>query len=304
MRANSPEAFGLAAFFVGVATLVRWGVMTMGIDSPLVFSTYFPAVLLAMLIGGARAAMLATGLGGAIAYAVFLPHERLLPPTLPNSAHLTLFLVANLVMIWILDRFQRRVSRLREEDARHLTLAREHQHRVKNALFVVETIVRQSLGADPRLAQTINQRIRGGLASVDISYGSSPQPVGAAALLTRQLEPFGLERFDLQADQSRFKSNAQSIVALAVHELATNAVKYGSLSMAGGRVSVCFGVADRRATLSWREFGGPPVREPKRRGYGSVLLRRLVEAAGGSIKVDFRREGLAAEISLPANRLH
>lgn len=89
-------------------------------------------------------------------------------------------------------------------------------------------------------------------------------------------------------------------MALAVHELATNALKYGALSAPEGRVAVTWRTLDSRAMISWRETGGPPVRLPQKRGYGSIMLRRLIEASGGSMVMEFPPTGVTAEISITA----
>jgi two-component sensor histidine kinase len=299
LRPNSPAAYGAAVLLVAVAALVRLGVGLLELQSPLVFSTFYPAILLAILIGGAGPALLATGLSALAGLVLFLPQGASVTHGSSVVVSLSLFLGANLFTIWAVRGYQARISRLVAEDAHNLTLSREQNHRVRNALFIIETIVRGSLKDDPTRARTINQRIRGALSFVDIRYGASSRPIGVAALLTRQLEPFGLEQFDIDADASPLPASAQHLIALAAHELATNAMKHGALSTPDGRVSVGFAVGDRRATLSWRESGGPRVVEPNRRGYGSVLLRRLVEAAGGEIVLHFRPDGLAAKLTLP-----
>jgi len=285
---------------VAAATLLRMGMGALGDEETLALWTYYPAVLLAMLSGGVGPALLATVLGALAGCVAFLPYPHLpAVPSLVRDQNLTLFVAASLAVVWVVDRYQVRLRTLMDEDARHLTLAREQHHRMQNALFVLEMIVRESLKSDPELARTINQRIRGALAAVEIRYAASPRAIDAAALLKRELEPFNLERFDVDADPDALSAKAQSLVALATRELATNAVKYGALSAPRGRVRVGWSVCDGQATLSWRERGGPAVREPRRRGYGSVLLRRLVEATGGTMTLEFRPEGVAADIVLP-----
>ena len=70
------------------------------------------------------------------------------------------------------------------------------------------------------------------------------------------------------------------------------------LSVPEGRVTVTWRTLDGRAVISWREGGGPPVRRPQKRGYGSIMLRRLIEAAGGSMTMEFPATGVTAEITL------
>jgi two-component sensor histidine kinase len=92
---------------------------------------------------------------------------------------------------------------------------------------------------------------------------------------------------------------------LALHELATNAVKYGALSAPEGRVEVSWtlrqtGKGKRLVEIDWRERDGPPVTPPKRQGFGSRLLERgLAQRVGGTVKLDFRPAGLECRICLP-----
>jgi two-component sensor histidine kinase len=90
---------------------------------------------------------------------------------------------------------------------------------------------------------------------------------------------------------------------MVVHELATNAVKYGGLSRPGGTVSVWWGVEDERLDLTWIEHGGPPVSPPTRRGFGSRLIERSLDAqAGGSAGLEFAPAGVICRVSLPLGR--
>jgi two-component sensor histidine kinase len=246
--------------------------------------------------------MLALLLGGFAAYWLFMPPPHgFAPLTLAQALNLALYAGSCGLILLIIDRYQRAVARLRQEDANHLTLAREQGHRVSNALAVVEAIVQQSLRGAPEQARMINQRIRSALAGIDLGDRATGPPMRLGDLLTAELEPYDLARFDLQGeDEGPLTPESRNVLALAVHELATNALKHGALSVPDGGVTVAWRTHAGGATISWREAGGPPVQPPKKRGYGSVLLRRLVEGAGGAIAIDFRPTGLAAEISLPS----
>ncbi len=295
---TSAEAYAFAAICVSVATIFMLGVKGSGVQGLAVFSAYYPAVLLAVLVGGKRCGALAATLGGLAAYYFFIPPlEQVAFVDAAGLLDLTLFGAASALIILIIDWYQRAVLRLGQEDAEHLTLAREEQHRARNAVIVVETIVRQSLPGDPVLARTINQRIRAGFADIDIHLLS--RPISMGALLTQELRPFDLTRFAFDGDgDTLLAPRVSRLLTLAVHELATNALKYGALSAPGGRMTVAWRTGDGRVMLSWRETGGPPVEPPKKRGYGSIMLSRLVEAAGGAITVEFPPTGATAEISL------
>lgn len=307
LRPNSVDAFAFAGACVVIATVLRLAVTTSGVHGLVIYSTYYPAALLATLIGGRAAGILAAALGGVAAHWLFAPQLRHFAPfTVSDALNLALYGGACALIILIIDWYQRIVLRLQQEDARHLTLACEQRHRVRNAIAVVEAIVQLSLGDEPDRAKSINRRIRAGLAEIDIKDQAAKQPVGLRDLLTVELQPYGLERFLLEGQgEPSLPCAARGVLALAVHELTTNALKYGALSVPDGRVKVNWRTHGGQLTISWRETGGPLVQPPQKRGYGSIMLRRLVEAVGGNLAVEFQPAGVTAEITLalePARR--
>ena len=300
-RPDRPEAFVFAALCVVTATLVRLSLVATGAQELATFATYYPAVLLAMLVGGRRAGILAAAIGGVAAYFMFMPPAyRFGPLTLSDALDLALYGGACAPIIVIIDWYKRSVLLLKQEDANHLTVAREQHHRMLNAAYVVELIVRDSLKDDPAQARIINQRIRAALAGVGIHGRAATQPISLRALFTNELAPFGRGRIRLCGPElPLLPANLRTVVSLAGHELVTNALKYGALSNAQGRVTIKWRMDKEAIKLSWRETGGPPVTAPTRRGYGSVMLRRLVDGVGGALETQFQATGLVAEISLP-----
>jgi two-component sensor histidine kinase len=205
------------------------------------------------------------------------------------------------MIILIIGGYRRAVHRLRHEDARHLTLAREQHHRVRNAAALVEGIVQLSLRDDPARAKAIIRRVRAGLTEIGVRDRSSGKPVNLREVLAAELQPYDLTRFSLEGEPDRtLSAEARDVVCLALHELTTNALKYGALSAPEGRVTVAWRTVDDRVVINWREAGGPPVKPPKRRGYGSIMLSRVMESAKGALSIDFQPTGVTAEISLPA----
>ena len=92
---------------------------------------------------------------------------------------------------------------------------------------------------------------------------------------------------------------AAQTIAMCVHELATNAAKYGALSLPEGHVQIDWDTVGERLILRWTESGGPPVAAPKRHGFGTRVIEGLICAQKGEIHFDWRREGLACEIIMP-----
>ncbi len=210
----------------------------------------------------------------------------------------------------------------RESAARRQTmLLHELNHRVKNSLATVQGIAAQTLrgDADPETARrAFMARLLALAKTHDLLTATAWSGSGVREVVLAELVPFRDEarpgRVELEGPEVELAPNATVALGMAVHELATNAVKYGSLSVPGGRVMVrwsmpmsagpgCTGSA-RRLHLTWTETGGPPVVPPSRRGFGSRLIERgLARELGGSARIEFAPEGVrcAMDLSLTDN---
>ena len=108
------------------------------------------------------------------------------------------------------------------------------------------------------------------------------------------------ERFQIEGSSLPLPPKATLALSLALHELCTNAVKYGALSTREGRVCIRWHAATDRFRLTWEEIGGPPVSQPKRQGFGSVLITRvLADDLDGLVKLDYRPSGLICTVEAP-----
>ncbi|MEE8468274.1 MAG: PAS domain-containing protein, partial [Planctomycetota bacterium] len=201
-------------------------------------------------------------------------------------------------------------DRVLEEERRELMM-RELDHRVKNMLATVMAVADRTLhgSADlPEFAAAFRGRIAS-LAQVHEALTHSKwQGASLRDLVQRALAPYRGEDFDRISIEGRdltLSIHAAPPLAMALHELATNAVKYGSLSVPTGRLDIVFEVspaAERhRVRLCWMESGGPPVVQPKERGFGLTLIEQGVEyQLGGQVKLDLHPTGLCCEIVFTA----
>ena len=185
------------------------------------------------------------------------------------------------------------------------TLAREAEHRSKNLLANVQAAVNLSKAATvDGLKEAIEGRIRA-LANVTSLFVES-RWIGAelSAIAARELEPYsetGSRRVAMDGPQVLLEPDAAQAIAVTLHELATNAAKYGALSVADGRVDLRWShEADGQLQLRWTEIGGPPVQEPTRRGFGRRVIEQLMVQLKGKTRFDWRAEGLVCEIGLRA----
>ncbi|WP_418159769.1 PAS domain S-box protein [Benzoatithermus flavus] len=201
----------------------------------------------------------------------------------------------------------RDVTERKQAEARQALLRRELNHRVKNILAVVQSVAlmtgkgAETVGA---FLQAFDGRLQALAGANELLVRDGWQATGLAALLRQALLPHGLEegRFALRVASLPVSAALAQDLALALHELATNAVKYGALSVPEGRVVIEAGpVEDGTALrLVWREEGGPPVTAPARQGFGTRLLGQLfARQHGGSVTLDWQARGLVCRTEVP-----
>jgi PAS domain S-box-containing protein len=185
------------------------------------------------------------------------------------------------------------------------TLAREAEHRSKNLLATVQATVSLSHSDTPEgLKQAIEGRILA-LAKVHSLFVET-RWIGAelSTIARQELSPY-FEKDEtgirINGPQVLLEPNAAQVVAVTLHELATNAAKYGALSVPNGQISLeWLHEADGRLILRWTETGGPAVKPPKRQGFGTRIIERMIRQLKGKARFDWHADGLACEITLQA----
>ncbi|HYG30446.1 MAG TPA: HWE histidine kinase domain-containing protein [Allosphingosinicella sp.] len=196
----------------------------------------------------------------------------------------------------------RDVTERRRAEERQRLLVNELNHRVKNTLALVQGLALQSFkdGRDMAEARAAFQlRLAALAAAHDLLTRESWEGATLEALAaeTLGLHDGGEARIAWQGPPVRLNPKAAVSLVMALHELCTNAAKYGALSVPGGRVEVGWSVDGDLLTILWRERGGPPVRPPERRGFGFRMIERALAAdLDGSARLDFEPEGLICRI--------
>jgi two-component sensor histidine kinase len=196
-------------------------------------------------------------------------------------------------------------ERRRAEEHQRL-LVNELNHRVKNTLAIVQGIARQSFrGPDSPHPQ--REAFEGRLAALSAAHNLLTRESWEAApigqIVEDALAPHGRERVRSGGPELRLPPKTAVSLALAMHELGTNAAKYGALSVADGEVSVSWAVTGDRLTLVWEEKGGPAVTSPAARGFGTRMIERALAAEfGGEARILFEPGGVVCrlEARLPA----
>ena len=201
----------------------------------------------------------------------------------------------------------RDITEQKRNQAQIAILAREAEHRAKNVLATVQATVHLTQSDTPDgLKQAIEGRIQA-LANVHRLFVES-RWAGAEihSVVTDELAAYcqqGETRARIDGPNLLLDTNLAQTIAVTLHELATNAAKYGALSVPDGHVQVEWSRAsDGRLVLRWTETGGPPVKAPPtRRGFGTRVMDRMIRGQSkGEIRFDWRAEGLVCEIALPA----
>ena len=200
----------------------------------------------------------------------------------------------------------RDVTDRRYADERQKLLLNELNHRVKNTLAIVQSIARQTLGDAPE-RKTLEARLMALSRAHDMLTAKSWENGYLKTAVTAELEPFrrpdGPE-IRVHGPELKLGVNATVAMAMAVHELAANASKYGALSQPGGRADLSWEVHDGMVTLDWRESGGPPVEAPARRGFGARMLERgLARQVNGRAELEFAPDGVHYRIEAPLQML-
>lgn len=194
--------------------------------------------------------------------------------------------------------------RLADEQVR--TVARELEHRVKNIFGLMQALVRQSARSAESVSQYQEalearlQALSGAQALISAAVGDDI--VELSALVRAALEPFGIDRNGggARGPEVAVKSTLAVPLALMLHELGTNAAKYGALSGAEGRVEVAWEVEGAQVRLRWRELEGPPVLPPQSKGFGSRLIASALGGHGGKAELSFDPAGVCCVMSFPS----
>jgi PAS domain S-box-containing protein len=197
------------------------------------------------------------------------------------------------------------VTERRAHEDQVQVLLGEVNHRAKNMLTLVQAIARQTAARGPEdFIAHFSERIEALAANQDLLVQSEWQGVDAGDLVRAQLAPFADligSRIAVQGPKLQLKGAAVCPIGLALHELATNATKYGALSTDKGRVDISWGIVGDTFTLSWTEREGPPVSAPKRRGFGVTVMKAMVErSVDGRVEDDYAPSGLTWRLTCRA----
>jgi len=271
--------------------------------SPL-FSALFGGFVILMLIGLGLAYLLSQTLRNAVGSIVHMARQagegRVVEPVQ------TPIIEADIVSQALADAARKRLA---AEDHLQLVL-RELAHRTKNLISVVQALISQGArqsGAPRDMFLPLMERLSGLGRSIDLMTGADWTAIPLRALVERQLQPFGdLEtRFTISGPEVALKADAVQNMGLILHELATNAMKFGALSVPEGTVTLDWRSSEnddgtQMLEIRWREENGPPASRPTRSGFGATVLTDLATGSfGGRVCLDYATEGFSWTLVAP-----
>jgi len=205
---------------------------------------------------------------------------------------------------------QSRLAFFEEQHSIRNSLSRELNHRVKNTLANVLSILsltRRRTSSLDEFADSLEGRIRALSATHDLLTGTEWSTTPIEAVVEAELQHFrggSDEAVSIEGPPAQLAPNDALSFGLAIHELGTNAAKYGALSVPGGHVSINWRLVEERlAEVEWRESGGPAVDAPRKRGFGTELIEKIVaHELRHPVELDFEPDGVRCVMRVPIRR--
>lgn len=297
LQPGSPPAFAFAVVCVVAAALTRH---LLGLIDPAttVFAPYFPAVLAATLIGGLSSGLVALALGGLSAWWSFLPPAHgFLPIAHDEAVSLLIYCASAVIIIIAAESHRKTLRRYREQEHLNQLIIGELQHRLRNKIATVQAVLGRNLRNNNDLRTELLERLAAIGRLDELIARHDNKGVEIAEIIGNE--------FRLYGDPSQIRLAGESLVlpptlalslTLIVHELMTNAVKYGALSSPTGRIGVSWTDVNHHVQMMWTEFGGPAVQYPNRKGFGSELFYRALAPFHGKVEPEFAPEGFRCNI--------
>jgi PAS domain S-box-containing protein len=193
------------------------------------------------------------------------------------------------------------ITQRKRAEERQSILTGEVDHRARNVLAVVQSILRltKSQNIDSYIG-AVEGRIKALSHAHMLLSESRWEGADLRRLVTEELDPYRIsDAVSIDGPETILDPRRAQTLALAVHELATNSAKYGALSASSGKVTLSWRNAENRLTIDWTESGGPDVRPPDTQGYGTKVIRASLEQLGGRAVFDWHSTGLRCALSLP-----
>lgn len=283
---------------IAIPTALRW--LLVGTSYGAHFALFFPAILIIAILIGWRPAAFTTIAGGIVVVALFWPPEYVMLNRQPFLV-LLIYALSAATMIAIGQLLRDAMLAIEAQARQSEAFNRELQHRTKNALQMMRALASQaSKATDPgEFYATLGGRLAALAKANELLRFGALETCDMEALVRAAIAPFSSRQIAFSGPTCCVSRNGCTPLMMALHELGTNASKYGALSVESGRVEITWRVTeppDGPVEVCWRESGGPAVSEPTHRGIGA----RLLAPTGGMRQVDLRyhSHGVACELTV------
>lgn len=287
------------------------------------FLTFFPAVVICGFVFGLRQGVLVAALSGVSAWYFFISPGRFdFSMGTLLAMGLYLFVVAtDLTLIYLVTRAYRQEMTTREEIQRlaeqQEVMAQELDHRLKNIFATINAIISLSLknaSSADELAARLRDRLTAlGRSNLLLRGLREGEDASLQSVVFQALEPFaivGTPRFSANGPRVPIGGQTVVVLSLILHELGTNAAKYGALSMQNGHVALNWSIeastdATEQLVITWRESGGPVPTPPLAGagGFGSTLMKRVIAGVRGQTEMTYPETGAVIRMTLPVDML-
>ncbi len=291
-RAELGPALSIALCVVCVA-LAAVARLLLGMLGPtLPFATFFPAVLVSALFGGLSAGLLAIVLSIFIVWWAFTGSPFSFPPIdAVHAANFTLFSLSSLLVVALAMVHRQLLFAMEAKERERQLLVGEIEHRSKNVLAVTTSLIRQTVKD-----QDVAEALIGRMCAVADTHGllddSRPECATLRALFAAGVErPHGVDRIELNGPDVHLSANHARALRLVIHELATNALKYGALSEPQGKIKVTWQCEGEQVSIDWRELNGPKVAPPSQYNFGSRLILTTLQQINAEFEPEFPEAG-------------
>lgn len=302
------QAFLLAVGAPALAWLLR-GALDPVLQDQMPYTLFFVAVLTASVFGGWKSGAAAAVLSGLMANFSFVspgPHFMFEGS---RGWGFSIFMLVSLLLIALVNALAvtlRRETRLREDIT---TVSNEYRHRIKNLLAITHSLVDQTArtaSSVPEFKDKVLDRMHALARAQDLLHVDQVQAAPLRTLIDGILKPFHVESrlaWPISGPDVLVPAEMTTALALLLNELATNAVKYGALSVSEGRLKIGWAAEGEWTVIEWREIDGPVVTPPDKLGFGSRLIDDALPGGSGSTKLVFEPNGVRCEIKLRASPL-
>lgn len=301
IRPLSVRALGIAfaATLVG-GLLQALVVLTAGSGIP--FAGFFPAIGIAAIVAGAPAGIAVCIASLALVWwAVKEPHFTFHPLSVQDRSEMAWLLVCGLLLVGFGLICRKLIERAYTRQQAMNILVRELEHRRANTFTVLRAITKRTLHHNPEAAEQLLRRFEAIRRMNDLL---TEQPNGAllTTILRNELEGITSEQVVMHGADVMVPAEQARNLVLIVHELVTNAVKYGALSTQTGRLQIEWSRTGNDLSVLWHEAGAPSVSPPARKGFGTSLIEHCVASLRGSWEPSFAPDGFRCSLEVPLSK--